>query len=213
VNNKNKKRCVYHFILFAVVACSLLIAASGCEDAAAQKFSPGDRIQQLKEEKRQLQSQIEQTRVENEQLKKQVQFLSELPADVRLENIYNLKKIKLTRFTGLFDKDKSGQYDKLIVYIQPIDEDEDIVKAAGIVDVQLWDLSKPNGQAMLGQWSVEPDQLKELWFATLVTTNYRLTFDITDKIDEFDEPLTVKVTFTDYLSGRVFKQQRVIKPR
>ena len=213
MNNKNKKRCVYHFILFAVVACSLLIAASGCEDAAAQKFSPGDRIQQLKEEKRQLQSQIEQTRVENEQLKKQVQFLSELPADVRLENIYNLKKIKLTRFTGLFDKDKSGQYDKLIVYIQPIDEDEDIVKAAGIVDVQLWDLSKPNGQAMLGQWSVEPDQLKELWFATLVTTNYRLTFDITDKIDEFDEPLTVKVTFTDYLSGRVFKQQRVIKPR
>jgi len=25
--------------------------------------------------------------------------------------------------------------------------------------------------------------------------------------------LTAKVTFTDYLSGRVFKEQKVIKPR
>ncbi|GAI66166.1 unnamed protein product, partial [marine sediment metagenome] len=32
------------------------------------------------------------------------------------------------------------------------------------------------------------------------------------KIDEFEEPLTVKVTFTDYLAGKVFTEQKVIKP-
>jgi len=30
----------------------------------------------------------------------------------------------------------------------------------------------------------------------MVKVNYRLTFDITDKVTSFDEPLTVKVTFT-----------------
>ena len=46
----------------------------------------------------------------------------------------------------------------------------------------------------------------------MVKVNYRLTFDITDKVTSFDEPLTVKVTFTDYLSGKVFKKQKVINP-
>jgi len=79
------------------------------------------------------------------------------------------------------------------------------------VDVQLWDLNKTNGQALLGQWKVEPDELKKLWFATLVTINYRLTFDVTDIVESLEEQLTVKVTFTDYMTGKVFKEQKVIK--
>jgi hypothetical protein len=81
------------------------------------------------------------------------------------------------------------------------------------VDVQLWDLNKDEGEALLGRWNVKPQELKELWFDALLRTNYRLTFDIADKIDKYEEPLTVKVTFTDYLSGKVFKEHRVIKPR
>jgi hypothetical protein len=79
------------------------------------------------------------------------------------------------------------------------------------VDVQLWDLNKTNGQAMLRQWKVEASELKDLWFATLITINYRLTFDVTDIVENLEEPLTVKVNFTDYLTGKVFKEQKVIK--
>ncbi len=87
------------------------------------------------------------------------------------------------------------------------------MKATGAVDVQLWDLNKEQDEALVGQWHVGPEELKGLWFATLIIINYRLTFDVGEKIEEFKEPLTVKVTFTDYLSGKVFKEQRVIKPR
>jgi len=169
-------------------------------------------IQTLRKEKTQLTRQIEQSRAENEQLKKQLQVLADLPPEVKLENLYDLQKIKITRYTNLYDKDKDGRKETLIVYIQPIDENGDIIKATGAVDVQLWDLNKENGQALLGQWHVEPGQLKKLWFATFITINYRLTFDTADKIDRFEEPLTVKVTFTDYLTGKVFKEQKVIKP-
>jgi hypothetical protein len=37
-------------------------------------------------------------------------------------------------------------------------------------------------------------------------------FDIADKVDDFTEPFTVKVTFTDYLTGKIFNEQRAIKP-
>ena len=64
---------------------------------------------------------------------------------------------------------------------------------------------------MLGQWKIEPDELKKLWFETLVSIYYRLTFNVADIIDNLKEPLTVKVTFTDYLTGKVFTEQKAIK--
>ena len=88
-----------------------------------------------------------------------------------------------------------------------------MIKAAADIEVELWDLSKTDGSALLAKWPpVKPDELKKLWFDSMLKVNYRLTFDITDKVKSVDEPLTVKVTYTDYLSGKVFKKQKVINP-
>ena len=94
-----------------------------------------------------------------------------------------------------------------------MDEYGDVVKATGLVEVQLWDLDKKEGQPLLGQWRVVPAELKKLWFATLITVNYRLSFNVAALVEKFDHPLTVKVKFTDYLSGKTFEEQRVIKPQ
>ena len=200
------------YTLHAILAGCLLVFAAGCENAGGQP-SLTEQIDRLKQEKKQLARQIEQSETENRQLEKQLQVLSDLPAEARFKSLYNLQKIKLTGYTNLYDKDKDGRYETLIVYIQPIDEEGDIVKAAGAVDVQLWDLNKESGEALLGQWNVEPDELKKSWFATLIIINYRLTFDVAGLIASDEEALTVKVTFTDYLSGKVFEEQKVIKPR
>ncbi|GAI29494.1 unnamed protein product [marine sediment metagenome] len=160
-----------------------------------------------------LNSQIEESEKEVEQLKEQVQVLSGLPGEKKAENLYNVQKIKVTRYTNLYDKDDDGRYEKLIVYLQPIDEDGDVVKATGSVDVQLWDLNKEADKALLGEWHVGAGELKKLWFATIVTTNYRMTYDVGEIISEYKEALTLKVRFTDYLTGKVFEEQKVIKPR
>jgi len=213
---KSEVRCqkpeVRFFCFLSSVLCFLSFAA-GCENANSIKTPLVEQIGNLTEQKTQLENQLEQTRAENKQLKKQMHVLSGLPEQVKGENLYRLGKIVIGGYTGFFDKDKDGEKEKLIVYIQPIDEEGDIVKATGAVDVQLWDLNKEEGQALLGQWHVKPGELKKLWFSTLITINYRLTFDIADKVKSFDEPLTVKVTFTDYLSGKVLKEQKVIKPQ
>jgi len=199
--------------LSAVIAVFVLALTAGCEDSANRKISPAKQIEKLQQENKHLKMQIEQSRTEADNLKEQVQVLSGLPEQVRLETLYNLQKVKISRYTNLYDKDRDGRYETLIVYLQPMDENGDVVKAAGAVDVQLWDLNKQQGQALLGQWHVEPGELKKLWFATLITINYRLTFDVAGKIEGAEEDLVVKVNFTDYLTGRIFKEQRVIKRR
>ena len=169
------------------------------------------KIEQLTQEKAQLQEDLTQSNNEKEQLKKQVQVLSGLPEDVRLDNLYRLQRVKIHRYTDLLDEDKDGKMEKLVVYVQPIDDQGDIIKAVGAVNVQLWNLNQTNGEALLGQWSVEVEELKTHW-VTFLVTNYRLTFDLDERIERLERPLTVKVTFTDYLSGKVFNEQRVIEP-
>lgn len=193
-------------IIIAVIC--LLVITAGCEGNKLEK-----EVKTLQQEKTELKSQVEQSKSENEQLKSQVKVLSKLPADVRLEDLYNLEKIKITRYTNLYDKDKDGKKEKLLVYIQPIDEQRDIVKATGAVDVELWDLNKADGEAKLGSWHVTPGELKSLWCATLITINYRLPFDVAGIVTGEEKELVVKVTFTDYPSGKVLKEQKVIRPR
>lgn len=197
-----------------MLLCSyaLMHLLAGCENANSGKTPLADQLEKLTQEKTQLQNQIEQSRAENEQLKEQIRVLSDLPEGIKPEDIYSVHGIKITRYTNFYDKDKDGKKETLIVYIQPIDQEGDIIKAAGDVDVQLLDLNKPDGPVRLDQWHVTAHELRELWFKTLLTVNYRLTFNIADKIKDFKDPLTVTVTFTDYLTGKVFKEQKVIKP-
>lgn len=212
---RHEPRVIYFYVLSSVfcILCSMfcLLSFAGCQNADKNP-SLVKQIEQLTQEKTQLQSQVEQSKLENEQLRKRIQVLAVLPEGASLENLYRLEKIKIGRYTGFYDKDKDGKKEKLIVYIQPIDEEGDKIKATGAVNVQLWNLNKTDGEALLGEWDMEPNELKKLWFATLITINYRLVFDVPDTITSLKEPLTVKVTFTDYVGGRVFEEQIVIKP-
>ena len=211
VKSKKTKLNAIRYTLYAILAGCLLAVAAGCDNAGS-RTSLAEEINTLRQERTQLTRQFEQSKSENEQLKEHIQVLSALPPEAKLENLDRLQRIKITGYTNLYDKDKDGRKEKLIVHIQPIDHDGDIIKAAGAVDVQFWDLNKDNGQALLAQWHFEPNELKKLWFAKFLSTSYRLTFDVADKVNLFEEPLTVKVTFTDYLTGKVFKEQKVIKP-
>ncbi len=210
MKNKSVKSKQFEIFAFCFFLTLLLTGCNNPNDALLR-----EQIRELTEQKTQLTDLIDESRAENKQLKKQVQVLTSLPEEVKAENLYTIEKAKIHRYTGLYDDDKDGKIDTLIVCIQPIDNEGDVVKATGVVDIQLWDLNKPDGEALLGKWHVEPDELKRRWVALLVI-NYRLKFDITDIIDPdtwTEEPLTVKMTFTDYLSGRVFKEQKVIKPK
>lgn len=198
------------FCLLCSVFCLLVVA--GCQNANDRPLLI-EQIDQLTQEKTELQKQVEQSESQNEQLREQVEVLSGLPEDARLDTLSSLKTVQIGRYTNLFDKDKDGRIESLIVYIQPIDEQGDKRKWPGAADVQLWDLNRPQtSQALLGQWHMPAAELKKLWFSFL-STNYRLTFDVSELIETYEEPLTVKVTFTDYLTGRVFKEQKAIEPQ
>jgi uncharacterized protein YcfL len=194
----------------AALLVSLLMVA-GCGSNQYEKNIEGKNAQ-LEKDNSELKKQIESVRSQNVMLEKQVQTLAELSPETRIEGLYELKTVKLTKYTDFYDKDKNGTKEKLIVYIQPMDSKGDIIKAAGQAEVELWDLSAGEQGALLHTWQVSADELKEMWFSTIAGASYRLVYDINEIVTSFDKPYTVKMSFTDYVSGKVFADQFVIKP-
>lgn len=198
-----------------VVSLASLVFAFGCGSQPAEKPTTAQQIQQLTEQKTSLQNQLEETRAENAQLLKQTESLSKLPGEKRADAIYHIKSVKIGRFTNFYDdNDTAGAKGKkkLVVYVEPLDETGDTVKAGGAVDVELWNLNKKENEARLTQWRVEPNELKTLWLNGMFSSSYRLSFDVAGIVDKLDNPLTVKVNFTDYLSGMTFTEQFIIRP-
>lgn len=198
------------------LACAALLLGTsvllaGCGIGSERKDPLELEIKDQRAANAELTAELERCRVEVEQLGDQVGALAALPKEGQ-ENPYKLSSIRVSRFTNFYDTDNDGKREDFIVYVQPIDLEGDVVKAAGLLGVQLWDLNRPDGQALLGEWRVQPQELRRLWLDTLISANYRLTFDTPEALDVLAEPLVVKVTFTDYLTGEVFRAQRPINP-
>ncbi len=189
---------------------TIILFISACENADREK--PVSEIDILRQQNQNLTDQLANAEQQAQQLKKQVQTLSAVTGNSQPEDIYDLQRVKIWRYTNLYDKDEDGKMESLIVYLQPIDSDGDVIKAAGKVEIQLWDLNRDENQALLGTWNVSSSEMKKLWFATVLASNYRLIFDVSKLIDKYEKPLTVKITFTDTLSGKTFNEQKIIEP-
>lgn len=195
------------------MAALALLLLGGC-GIGSERMSPLEmKARDLEREKVQLAGQLEQSQVEAEQLKAQIQTLAALPASKPENLFYALDAVKISRLTDFYDKNEDGKRDKLIVYLQPVDRAGDAIKAAGTVSIQLWNLNNAGGQVLLGQWQVPTEELFKLWFNTLASTAYRLTFDAALTPELLAQSLTVKATFTDALTGQVFIDQYVIQPQ
>jgi septal ring factor EnvC (AmiA/AmiB activator) len=96
----------------------LLAFAAGCENASTKSPLESE-VSALREEKIQLTRQLTESKTQNEQLKKRLHVLSGLGEGVKAERLYRLERIKIGGYTNLYDKDKDGSKEKLIVYIQP----------------------------------------------------------------------------------------------
>jgi hypothetical protein len=199
------------YTLYVLFASCLLVYTPACNNLNS-RIALERRIKTLGDEKTILEDQIAREKAENKRLRGQIKTLAGIEEKIDIEKILDLQEIRLGRYTNLYDKDKDGQYETLIVYLQTVDRSGDVVKTAGAVDVELWDLNKPDGR-LIGKWLVTVEELNKLWFATIITINYRLTFDIAGSIEDKPNELIVKARFTDYLSGKVFKEQKIIKPR
>jgi hypothetical protein len=131
-----------------------------------------------------------------------------LPAQ-RTAELFTVAGLSFGRLTGGADLDPDKGGDEAIkVYVVPIDGSGDPLKAAGSFQVEAFDLSSPT-QPLVGSWDFAVDQASVNWYGQSLLYTYILTCPWQQRLPH-SRDITIRVTFTDSLTRRVFTAQRQV---
>jgi hypothetical protein len=128
----------------------------------------------------------------------------------RMDKLFTTHAIRVSRLTGGADLDPAKPGDEgFKVYVNTLDQHGDMIKSAGSFVVDAFDLSDPQSPR-LGHWEFPVEKAQDNWHSFLTRYEYVLTCPWQNAVPRHPG-VTVKLTFTDELTGRKFDAQRVAK--
>ena len=203
------KRRIDMFVILMVVA-----SLTGCTN---QQKRPWDTLAQCKQENTDLALQNQQLQTKNQQLTDQLEASLELEKGIQFESLNTLEKIRIGRRTGFYDNDNDGIKETLVVYLEPLDNQQDYIKAIGDCRVDLWDLNPSSDKILTHSFEFSPYYLNQNWGGTIFSSYYRLENQSKGLKDYLlkhqPKELTVKVSFSDYIGRKILTDQKVIIAR
>ena len=192
-----------------------LLAAAG----AAMLTAPGcglfQRDDKLQQQLQDCQNELQKVQLQRDELQqftldqqKQIRSLQNL-GDKRLEKLYHVKTIEIGRYTAGVDNDPRPGDDAVKVFIRPLDQNGDVVKAAGDMTIQIFDLSLAPKDTLIALCQYKVDELSKYWASGFLTYHY--SFECKWKTPPRSTDVTVRAEFVDYLTGKHHVAQTVAK--
>jgi hypothetical protein len=191
----------------AAAAVFALALAAGCENPAEVA---------LRRENNELQATV---RTKNDQLVAQKASLDELHEQLRiarsiseddLKKLFYPEQLVIDKLTGGEDYDGKPGDDGVTVFLRPIDKDGDVIKVAGDIRIQLFDLAAPPQENYIGEYYVPVEQAGKLWHGKFLTDHFTIKCPWPRDPPKHAE-ITVRATFVDYLTKRVVSAQTTCK--
>jgi len=194
------------FIWLALLAATVggCIPGGGDADLAEQLARRDRQIEKLTAEKAALQSWAAAREAQILQL--------QALGPGRLGKLFHVDHIDLGRHTGGYTIDEAPGDDGIRVYLLPRDADGSVIKAAGEVTLQLFDLAEPAGANSLGEFHFPVGQIGKHWYGGVLTYYFR--FDCPWPNGPPKHPdVTIRATFVDTLTGKSFSVQKLCTVR
>lgn len=191
-------------VLFLLLVMGLICS---CTQGPDTRFQQCRRDQnELRQENRKLELKIIELQQTTADQSGQIESLQSLGPG-RLDKLVTVDRVQLGRLTGGFSSSDQVGHDGIVIYLQPADRYGHVIKAAGTALVELLDLANSPGKHLLGQWQLDADQLGKLWAGRLWTNHYTIRC-VFPTLPDHDE-ITVRVEFTELLTGRTFAAQKL----
>jgi len=192
----------------------LTIFASCCFAVIAGCVDNTDRLIQLEkqldaecEKTRLLTRKVESLTTELSEKQQQIQSLQNLGPD-RLKHLFKLKKIEISRYTGAINTDEKPGHDAIKVIFETVDKDGHVLKTAGDIKIRLFNLAaKTPDKTLLKEIFLPVEKASGKWSGWF--SHYSITCPLPSDTSLFGNEVTVRVTFTEYLTGKVFTAQKL----
>lgn len=196
-------RALFHPIRAYLLAAAALALVGGCASPNAANIELRKENQQLAADVQRLRSEADMLRAQIGSLQRQGTTVPVLPQE-RLDRLFTAHGIKINSLTN--GRRSAAASDGLRVYLNPVDQNGDELKAAGQYVIEAFDLELPSEQRV-GRWTFSADDSRKAWVQFLVRS---FVFQCPWQQAPTHGQITLKVTFTDELTGRQFTDQRPI---
>ncbi len=117
-----------------------------------------------------LQSQLAMARRETDLIRSQVASTGgQVPLPEQTGNLVRLAGVKInTLLSGGKDRDGQPGDDLLVALITPHDEQGDLVKIAGEVEIEAYDMTRSGDDKRVGRWTFDSEQSAKAWHSGFV---------------------------------------------
>lgn len=184
------------------LAVVLPLLAVGCNTVPGEKFQAVQRdLFAAQERIRDLENKLSAQEESNRELGRKIANLSRVQGagdDVLIIP----ERITLASMSGGYDDDGKVGDDGIVVYVQPIDRDQHVVKAAGTLKVKLIDPQNPPGQTDFAEYNFDLEHTRALWYGRLMTHHFSAKCPWPAGHLPAHNEIVAHVTFTDLLSGK-----------
>ncbi|UCG15176.1 MAG: hypothetical protein JSV19_07740 [Phycisphaerales bacterium] len=191
----------------------LSILAAGCDqrDVDLEKML-AQQVDRVTLENTRLKRELADRDQTIDSLRRQVDELLDLGPG-RLDHLFTIDRIELVRLTGGADYDGRPGDDGVTVYVRPVDVQGDPIKAAGEIRVQLLDVTQQGQPRELGLYVInDPGKLRAAWHSGIMTDHYTVKCGWQPGVPlPASREVTVRVTFLDWLTGREFTAQEMVR--
>lgn len=180
----------------------------GCADTVpTQQFLQVQRESQAaKEQVSRLESQLSDEQKTTRNLQEQVANVRGMDKDIIGQLILPVR-IELARQSGGYDTDGKPGDDGIVLYVQPVDKDGSVIKAAGSFKVTLLDLSKPTEPVVVSSYEFDVPTTRGLWYGRFMTNHFTIRCPWPPSGPPASDEITARVEFTDLITGRVMTAQ------
>lgn len=192
-----------------VALVAMLALAAGCRSSGNVELLESKLRQQesfiadLEGELGRLRTEVETARQDAELSRQQLadQGRDRLVAE-QAALLSKVSKIQLNPLlTRGVDTDADVGHERLSVLLMPVDQDGELVKLPGQVELQVVDFALPDDKRQLGKWSWNNTEVREHWHRGLLSAGY--LFEVDWQAVPVNSQVTLHATFTA-LDGRRF---------
>jgi len=188
-------------------SAAAVLGLLGCDTVPTDKFLEVQRESQAaKEQVARLEDQLAEEQQTVRNLQKQLANVRGMDQNV-LGELVTPVKIRLAPQSGGYQVDEKPGDAGVVLYIQPVDKDGDVIKAAGSIQVTLLDLTNPSSPVVVATYSFDVATTSKMWYGRFMTDHYTVRCPWPPSGPPATDEITARVEFTVLLTGRVLIAQ------
>jgi hypothetical protein len=189
---------------------ALIFSAAGCQSLSRDKSKAIDQRAELIAQNEKCAREVNQLTGQAAQLSAQLETLRGFGPQ-RLEYLEYPTESQFGRFMRGYDANGDHIDDGIVVYLELKDRNGDTIKAAGGVEIELWDLAMPAEKGRLGRWEYPIEQMSKYWLSGIMANHYRFELPWPEGRRPEHRNVTVKLRFHCALSGNTLEIQKMIE--